>query len=281
MPFRVLTLWIILKPEEEENPFSGEVYYIILYFCRVMWYLNSAINPILYNLMSSKFRKGFQRLCIYCPFFTSTKSIKTRERTATFNTTTTSSYLTSTMTSSSVYQHQQLLYEHRKLSGKKTLSLDDLRLLEVIAYQKKKRRLTRQHSSPLVSIPYDKKSSRINLKISHDKINMNNNEKPKKKFSTNRLLFKYNPEYNSCEQNYQKQLSFDENLLISNNSKHKAKMQKRYRSVRFSTAITTSPVATKATWNGDCDEKILKIKKKTHENSDPHTLVPLLRSNNK
>ncbi len=27
-----------------------------------MFYINSAINPILYNVMSSKFRDGFKRL---------------------------------------------------------------------------------------------------------------------------------------------------------------------------------------------------------------------------
>lgn len=61
MPFRALTLWIIVAPQEAV--FSLETYYNILYFCRVMTYINSAINPILYNLMSSKFRDGFMRLC--------------------------------------------------------------------------------------------------------------------------------------------------------------------------------------------------------------------------
>ena len=61
MPFRALTLWIIMGPQEVV--FSLETYYNILYFCRVMTYINSAINPILYNLMSSKFRDGFLRLC--------------------------------------------------------------------------------------------------------------------------------------------------------------------------------------------------------------------------
>ena len=33
-----------------------------LYFARLMFYINSAINPILYNIMSSKFRNGFKRV---------------------------------------------------------------------------------------------------------------------------------------------------------------------------------------------------------------------------
>lgn len=46
-------------PEEKFYALGVEKYYNILYFCRIMVYINSAINPILYNLMSSKFRTGF------------------------------------------------------------------------------------------------------------------------------------------------------------------------------------------------------------------------------
>jgi hypothetical protein len=63
MPFRALTLWIIVAPQEAVFSLNIDVYYSLLYFCRVMIYINSAINPILYNLMSSKFRDGFMRLC--------------------------------------------------------------------------------------------------------------------------------------------------------------------------------------------------------------------------
>ena len=49
---------------EDENIYdyiSEETYFNLLYFCRLMLYINSAINPILYNIMSSKFRDGFKR----------------------------------------------------------------------------------------------------------------------------------------------------------------------------------------------------------------------------
>ena len=36
-----------------------------LLFCRIMVYMNSAINPILYNAMSVKFRRSFKAL-LYC-----------------------------------------------------------------------------------------------------------------------------------------------------------------------------------------------------------------------
>lgn len=59
IPFRAFTLWIIIAPEESVNKLGAERYYVILYICRIMVYLNSMANPILYNLMSSKFRDGF------------------------------------------------------------------------------------------------------------------------------------------------------------------------------------------------------------------------------
>lgn len=55
LPFRLLTLI-------EDDRMSAEIYYMLVNFCRIMVYLNSAVNPILYNLMSSKFRNGFLRL---------------------------------------------------------------------------------------------------------------------------------------------------------------------------------------------------------------------------
>ncbi|XP_002137116.2 growth hormone secretagogue receptor type 1 isoform X2 [Drosophila pseudoobscura] len=63
LPFRVLTLWIILSTDQALHEIGLVRYYSLLYFCRVMLYLNSAMNPILYNLMSTKFRRGFARLC--------------------------------------------------------------------------------------------------------------------------------------------------------------------------------------------------------------------------
>jgi hypothetical protein len=63
IPFRVFTLWFIFVSAEQVHSLGVEGYYNILYFCRTMLYLNSAVNPILYNLMSSKFRNGFMRVC--------------------------------------------------------------------------------------------------------------------------------------------------------------------------------------------------------------------------
>lgn len=63
IPFRVFTLCFIFLSADQIQSIGLESYYNILYFCRTMLYLNSAVNPILYNLMSSKFRDGFMRIC--------------------------------------------------------------------------------------------------------------------------------------------------------------------------------------------------------------------------
>lgn len=62
LPFRALSLFVILTPHENVRSLGSQKYYSLLFFCRIMFYINSGINPILYNLMSSKFRQGFMRL---------------------------------------------------------------------------------------------------------------------------------------------------------------------------------------------------------------------------
>ncbi|KAI8045280.1 neuromedin-U receptor 1 isoform X3 [Drosophila gunungcola] len=66
LPFRAFTLWVILASAEDVESLGIAGYYNLLYFSRFMLYLNSAMNPILYNLMSSKFRSGFWRLLLTC-----------------------------------------------------------------------------------------------------------------------------------------------------------------------------------------------------------------------
>lgn len=65
MPFRLLTTWVIFTDNANLMRLGMESYYNLLYFCRVMVYINSAVNPILYNLISSKFRLAFIG-ALYC-----------------------------------------------------------------------------------------------------------------------------------------------------------------------------------------------------------------------
>ncbi|KAK2524256.1 Trhr [Columba livia] len=56
MPYRTLVVVnSFLSTPFQENWF--------LLFCRICIYLNSAINPVIYNLMSQKFRAAFRKLC--------------------------------------------------------------------------------------------------------------------------------------------------------------------------------------------------------------------------
>ncbi|XP_038664421.1 thyrotropin-releasing hormone receptor [Scyliorhinus canicula] len=55
MPYRTLVVINSFLSQPFTNPW-------ILLFCRICIYLNSAINPIIYNLMSQKFRTAFWKL---------------------------------------------------------------------------------------------------------------------------------------------------------------------------------------------------------------------------
>ncbi|XP_029466536.1 thyrotropin-releasing hormone receptor-like [Rhinatrema bivittatum] len=56
MPYRTL----VLVNSFMENPYL-DPWFIL--FCRICVYANSAINPVIYNLMSQKFRTAFKKLC--------------------------------------------------------------------------------------------------------------------------------------------------------------------------------------------------------------------------
>ncbi len=61
LPFKSVSLWLIYASVEEVENLGFEGYYNLLNFARIMHYLNSSINPIVYNLVSTKFRKYFHR----------------------------------------------------------------------------------------------------------------------------------------------------------------------------------------------------------------------------
>lgn len=58
-------LWMPYRTLVVVNSFLDPPYHNtwFLLFCRMCIYTNSAVNPIIYNLMSQKFRLAFQNLC--------------------------------------------------------------------------------------------------------------------------------------------------------------------------------------------------------------------------
>uniref|UniRef100_A0A8D0E8R0 Thyrotropin-releasing hormone receptor n=1 Tax=Salvator merianae TaxID=96440 RepID=A0A8D0E8R0_SALMN len=58
-------LWMPYRTLVVINSFLSHPYQEswFLLFCRICIYLNSAINPVIYNLMSQKFRAAFRKLC--------------------------------------------------------------------------------------------------------------------------------------------------------------------------------------------------------------------------
>ncbi|CAN7941894.1 unnamed protein product [Ixodes hexagonus] len=58
------TLWLPYRVLLVYNSFAQKRYMELWYlmFCKTMIFINSAINPILYNAMSIKFRRAFKRM---------------------------------------------------------------------------------------------------------------------------------------------------------------------------------------------------------------------------
>lgn len=63
-PYRVFTIWLILSTEAQVQSLGMETYYNLTYLCRILIYLHSAINPIAYNLISTKFRRAFKSILL-------------------------------------------------------------------------------------------------------------------------------------------------------------------------------------------------------------------------
>ncbi|XP_053619692.1 thyrotropin-releasing hormone receptor-like isoform X1 [Plodia interpunctella] len=132
LPFKALTLWIIVFPPETIMSLGLDGYYILLYFCRVMLYLNSAINPILYNLMSSKFREGFIKLLKINKLMRCGRNLRVNmQRRDTFNTTTSTGFSSSQQNSDSFWRR----YSNRASSQKNIVIRDSKKLKDVANIQ--------------------------------------------------------------------------------------------------------------------------------------------------
>ncbi|KAH9520455.1 hypothetical protein Btru_060826 [Bulinus truncatus] len=63
LPFRILAFWLIFAASDRiVDQLGMEPYLNLLYFCRLLIYVNSAGNPIIYNVVSTKFRRAFQKV---------------------------------------------------------------------------------------------------------------------------------------------------------------------------------------------------------------------------
>ena len=66
LPFRVFSVWMIFVDRSVLARMGLEMYLNLIHFSRIMFYLNSACNPILYTMFSTKFRNAFRKLCGGC-----------------------------------------------------------------------------------------------------------------------------------------------------------------------------------------------------------------------
>ena len=59
-PMRVMTLWLIFTPTKTVTSIGLEAFLNLISFARIMTYLNSACNPVVYSLTSTKFKLAFK-----------------------------------------------------------------------------------------------------------------------------------------------------------------------------------------------------------------------------
>nr|QVK45669.1 G protein-coupled receptor [Proales similis] len=61
LPYRVFSLWAAMATKEQLTDLGITGYYNLLIFSRVAFYINSALNPIFYHIISTKFQDSFKR----------------------------------------------------------------------------------------------------------------------------------------------------------------------------------------------------------------------------
>lgn len=66
LPMMTLRVASLFLSKESWAQLGFEGYLSVMYFTRVMLYLNSALNPICYSLLSTKFRQSFRRALVGC-----------------------------------------------------------------------------------------------------------------------------------------------------------------------------------------------------------------------
>lgn len=61
LPYRVFSLWMASASKSQLMKLGVVNYYNIITFCRVAFYTNSALNPIFYHIISTKFQTAFKK----------------------------------------------------------------------------------------------------------------------------------------------------------------------------------------------------------------------------
>lgn len=62
LPLKVYSMWMIFSDTSSVESLGFENFQNLSCFVRIMFYMNSAINPVVYNIMSSKFRLAFVKV---------------------------------------------------------------------------------------------------------------------------------------------------------------------------------------------------------------------------
>lgn len=61
LPYRVFSLWMARASKQQLERLGAVNYYNLIAFSRVTFYINSALNPIFYHIISTKFQTAFKR----------------------------------------------------------------------------------------------------------------------------------------------------------------------------------------------------------------------------
>ncbi|WAR04471.1 QRFPR-like protein [Mya arenaria] len=62
LPYRLVSMWLTYAQIKDIYGLGIERYYGMLFSVRILFYLNHAVNPIIYNFVSTKFRNGFRQI---------------------------------------------------------------------------------------------------------------------------------------------------------------------------------------------------------------------------
>ena len=62
LPYRVVSVWLIYATKTDLSKVGFAGYLTIMYFARVMFYINHLLNPIVYNIVSKSFRETMKAM---------------------------------------------------------------------------------------------------------------------------------------------------------------------------------------------------------------------------